>query len=105
MPELKSPFAGVLSEEDAVNLARVLKALAHPNRLRLVSLLAAKGTATNVVLWGEMRLTQPTVSAHLQRLANAGLLRRDKVGSFVHTWLAEDVFAELAGLLRPGRRR
>jgi ArsR family transcriptional regulator, arsenate/arsenite/antimonite-responsive transcriptional repressor len=64
----------------AKDLAAVLKALADPVRLRLLSMIAAHegGEACVCDLTEPLGLTQPTVSYHLKTLAEAGFLTRSK---------------------------
>jgi ArsR family transcriptional regulator, arsenate/arsenite/antimonite-responsive transcriptional repressor len=71
-----------LSVVEAEQLAGVLKAVADPTRLRLLSLVAAHegGEACVCDLTAPVGLTQPTVSHHLKVLVDAGLLTRDKRG-------------------------
>lgn len=56
-------------------LAEVFKALAHPARLRILTLLAARGTCICGDLVEAMPLAQATVSQHLKVLKQAGLIR------------------------------
>ena len=69
-----------LDAEAATDLARTLKAIADPARLRLLSLIAAHdgGEACVCDLTEPLGLTQPPVSHHLKVLVDAGLLHRDK---------------------------
>jgi ArsR family transcriptional regulator, arsenate/arsenite/antimonite-responsive transcriptional repressor len=71
-----------LSMAEAERLAGVLKAVADPTRLRLLSLVAAHegGEACVCDLTAPVGLSQPTVSHHLKVLVDAGLLTRDKRG-------------------------
>lgn len=71
-----------LPYEDAVGLATVLRAIADPTRLRLISLLCAHNSGEACVsdLTESLCLTQPTVSHHLKTLVDAGLVQRDKRG-------------------------
>ncbi|WP_028047479.1 metalloregulator ArsR/SmtB family transcription factor [Cellulomonas sp. URHE0023] len=75
-----------MSEQDAVQLARTLKALADPARLRLLSLIAAHEGAEACVcdLIEPVGLSQPTVSHHLKVLTDAGLISRDKRGVWAY---------------------
>ena len=75
-----------ISEDDAVRLARTLKALADPARLRLLSLIAAHDGAEACVcdLIEHVGLSQPTVSHHLKVLTDAGLITRDKRGVWAY---------------------
>ena len=91
-----------LNRVDAQRLAQVLKALADPGRLQLVSLLlAAPGGEVCVAdLVEALQLSQPTVSHHLRVLHDAGLLRRERRGSWVWYSVADERLDELRTLLR-----
>lgn len=81
------PATGVgMDAESAERLAGMLKALAEPTRLRLVSLVAAGqgGQACVCDLTEPVGLTQPTVSHHLKILVDAGLLTREKRGVWAY---------------------
>ncbi len=71
-----------LSAEGAADLAGLLKALADPIRLRLLSMIQSHegGEACVCELTEPLGLTQPTVSHHLKVLAEARLVQRDKRG-------------------------
>ena len=75
-----------LSAEQAGQVAPLLKALAEPVRLRLMSLVASHpgGEACVCDLAGAFELSQPTISHHLKVLHEAGLLDRDKRGVWVY---------------------
>lgn len=77
---------GALSSEQAGQIAPLLKALADPVRLRLMSLVASSpgGEACVCDLTGAFDLSQPTISHHLKVLHDAGLLERDKRGVWVY---------------------
>ena len=70
----------------AADLATVLKALADPARLRLVSMIAAHdgGEACVCDLTDPLGLSQPTVSHHLKVLMDAGFLTRSKRGTWAY---------------------
>jgi len=72
----------VLSEGEAEELAALLKVLADPARLRLLSMVAAAdpGEACACDLLEPLGRSQPTVSHHLSLLVDAGLLTREKRG-------------------------
>ncbi len=91
-----------LSRVDAGRLAQVLKALADPGRLQLMSLLlAAPGGEVCVAdLVQALQLSQPTVSHHLRVLHDAGLLRRERRGSWVWYSVADERLDEVRALLR-----
>ena len=87
--------------ESAERLAGVLKALAEPTRLRLVSPVAAGrgGRACVCDLTEPVRLTQPTVSHHLRILVDAGILKREQRGKWAHFSLVPGALDAAAGLL------
>jgi ArsR family transcriptional regulator len=90
-----------LSADGAARLARILKAIADPTRLRLLSLVAAhqSGEACVCDLTEPLELTQPTVSHHLKVLVDAGLLSRDKRGIWAYYSLVPGALDSLATLL------
>lgn len=72
-----------VSAEEAVELARVLGALADPVRLRLFSLVAARGQVCSCELEAPLGKSQPTISHHTKVLAQAGLIAGEKRGRWV----------------------
>ena len=72
-----------LKERDAQQLATAFAALSDPVRLRLISLIAAEGEMCACDLVEPVGKSQPTVSHHLKILHEAGLVERDKRG----TWM------------------
>ena len=77
-------LAGALEAADAENLARALRVLADPARLRILSLIQSQpeGEACVCHLTGPLGLTQPTVSHHMRVLLDAGLVEREQRGSW-----------------------
>lgn len=73
-----------ISQEDAKAAARLFKALADPVRVRLLSLIgsAGEGEACVCDLVDTFDLAQPTVSHHLRVLLDAGLVERERRGSW-----------------------
>ena len=107
--ELRAPTAvsccvdlgeAVLSPEDAANTARLFKALADPNRVRLVHLLSTQEEAGCVCdLADAIGVTQPTVSHHLRVLWEAGLVTREHNGSFVYYQVDRGALSRAADVL------
>lgn len=93
-----------LSSEQAGHIAPLLKALADPVRLRLLSLIAAHegGEACVCDLNDAFDLSQPTISHHLKQLHEVGLLDRDKRGTWVYYSVRRDALADLAALIGGG---
>jgi ArsR family transcriptional regulator len=96
-----TPLTGTpLSLVQAEQVVPLLKALAVPVRLRLVSLIAASagGEACVCDLNAAFDLTQATISHHLKVLHSAGLLDRDKRGVWVYYTVKPAALAAVATL-------
>lgn len=87
-----------LGRDDAEELAAAFKAIADPGRLRLLNFIAAQPDAEACVchLVGPLGLAQPTVSHHLKVLTEAGLLARERRG----TWMFYRLVLERVEALR-----
>jgi ArsR family transcriptional regulator len=90
-----------LSAGQAEQIAPLLKALADPVRLRLLSLVAshADGEACQCDLNDAFDLSQPTISHHLKVLHDAGLLEREKRGVWAYYRVQDSALADLGTLL------
>jgi ArsR family transcriptional regulator len=95
-----------LSEREAAGVVPMLKALADPARLRLLSLVASHegGEACVCDLNDAFDLSQPTISHHLKVLHSAGLLEREKRGVWVYYRVDARVLGELGGLIASAGR-
>jgi ArsR family transcriptional regulator len=93
--------AGPLTAGQAEQIAPLLKALADPVRLRLMSLVASHegGEACVCDLNDAFDLSQPTISHHLKVLHEAGLLDREKRGVWVYYRARADALASLGALI------
>lgn len=90
----------LLSQESANELARRVKAIADPSRLRLLSLIAARdGEVCMCDLIEPVGLSQPTVSHHLKVLVDGGLLNRDKRGVWAYYSLVPGALDSLSAVL------
>ena len=92
---------GPLDQQEADRLARALKTIADPARLRLLSLIQAQpgGEACVCHLTEPLGLSQPTVSHHLKVLLRAGLVEREQRGSWAFFRVREEPLAVLRGFL------
>jgi ArsR family transcriptional regulator len=90
-----------LGKTAAAELAAGFKAIADPARLRLLSFIAAQpsGEACVCYLMKPLALSQPTVSHHLKVLHDAGLLTRDRRGTWVYYRIVPERLAELRDAL------
>lgn len=94
-------FADRLRKDDAEELAAAFRAVADPARLRLLSLIAAQpgGEACACHLLKPIGLSQPTVSHHLNLLYEAGLVGRERRGSWVYFRIVPERLAALRDAL------
>jgi ArsR family transcriptional regulator len=91
--------AAALSEEEAAATAELFRALADPARVRIVNLLArADGPVCACELYEPIGLSQPTVSHHLKKLTEAGLLEREQRGKWAWFSLQRDAVETLAAV-------
>jgi ArsR family transcriptional regulator, arsenate/arsenite/antimonite-responsive transcriptional repressor len=90
-----------IGETDAQRIAGLLKVLAEPARLRLLSLIQAQpeGEACVCHLTTPLGLAQPTVSHHLKVLLEAGLVEREQRGSWAYFRVRREPLAAIRGLL------
>jgi ArsR family transcriptional regulator len=91
-----------LTQPEAERIAPLLKALADPARLRLLSLIASHegGEACVCDLNDAFALSQPTISHHLKVLHEAGLVEREKRGVWVYYRARSEAMSALADLIR-----
>jgi ArsR family transcriptional regulator len=79
-----NPLASPLQRDEAEEVALLLKAVADPARLQLLSIMRASagGSACACDLTPAVGLSQPTVSHHLKVLTEAGLVTRERRGNW-----------------------
>lgn len=93
--------SALLPADEATVLADVFKALADPTRVRLLRYLAQSeaGTACACHLPDALGITQPTLSFHLRKLHEAGLVSREKRGRWVHWTVRAEALTGVRALL------
>jgi ArsR family transcriptional regulator len=85
-----------LSDVEARSTAGVFKALSDPKRVRIVNLLATSAEPVCVCdITAHIGLTQPTVSFHLKKLTEAGLLAREQRGTWAYYSIERTVIGRL----------
>lgn len=92
---------------DTKNMARVFKALSHPNRLELYLKIAKAHEAsfetgcecfvTDII--DSLNIGAPTISHHIKELANADLISTEKKGKFLVCRVNEELVEEVGRLL------
>ena len=105
MPPVDDPLAcctplGVepMSAGQAETVAGLLKALADPVRLRLMSMIAAADEACVCDLTAPFALSQPTISHHLRVLREAGLVDAERRATWVYYRARPEALEALGGL-------
>jgi ArsR family transcriptional regulator len=94
-----TPLANDLSEVEAAELEALFGALADKNRVKIVSMLMKAGEACCVCdIEPELGISQPTVSYHLKRLMDVGLLERERRGTFAYYRLAPEAIGRVRAL-------
>lgn len=79
-----SPASSQYSNTDAERLAGLFKALADPIRLKLFAEIASQPGEVCVCNISDVGVSQPTVSHHLKKLREAGLLTSERRGTWVY---------------------
>ena len=90
-----------ISAGQAERVSPLLKALADPVRLRLMSLIASNpgGEACVCDLNDAFDLSQPTISHHLKVLHDAGLVDREKRGVWAYYRIRPQALSSLSALI------
>ena len=90
--------ARTLTDEEAEASAALFAALADPARVRIVNFVATSDEPVCAChLIEPLGLSQPTVSHHLKRLVDAGLLEREQHGKWAYFSLTPEARARLGG--------
>lgn len=92
---------GPISEADAEAAAAKIKAIADPVRLRLLSMLAANDCQELCVcdFPAAVGVSQPTVSHHMKKLAEAGLVHREQRGKWAFYRIIPDGFRQIRDII------
>ena len=86
-----------LSDEEAIATADLFKVLGVPARVRIVNVIATAGEAVSACDFNDpLGLAQPTVSHHLKKLTEAGLLDREQRGTWAYFTLNRAAVEKLA---------
>lgn len=88
-----------LTDEQALATAELFKSLGDPARVRIINLIAsAKEPVCACNLNEPLGLAQPTVSHHLKKLVEVGLLKREQRGKWAYFSLRVDATEKLAAV-------
>ena len=93
--------AASLSDAETESAAAVFKALGDPARVRILNLVATSDVPVCACnLLEPLGLTQPTVSHHLKKLTEAGLVERQQRGKWAYFSLKPEASSQLERLVR-----
>ncbi len=95
-----APGAEPLARSSAENIAELLKAVADPTRLQILAMIskADQNEACVCNLTEPLKLSQPTISHHLKKLAEVGLISGERRGTWVWYSLNKERWIEIAKL-------
>jgi ArsR family transcriptional regulator, arsenate/arsenite/antimonite-responsive transcriptional repressor len=89
-----------LSDEEAQATATLFRALGDPTRVKILNLLSRSDEPVCVCEFvPAVELSQPTVSHHLKKLTDAGLLEREERGKWAYYSLSGEAVERLAALV------
>jgi ArsR family transcriptional regulator, arsenate/arsenite/antimonite-responsive transcriptional repressor len=93
--------AATLSDQEAEATAGLFRAVADPARVKIVNLIAATGGPVCACEFEPaLRLSQSTVSHHLKKLTDVGLLEREQRGKWAYFSLNAEAMERLASLVQ-----
>jgi ArsR family transcriptional regulator len=89
----------LLADDDVLAVAELFRALADPARVRIVNVLATCGEPVCICnLVDPLELSQPTVSHHMKKLVDAGLVEREQRGKWAYFTLNDEAVEKLAAV-------
>jgi ArsR family transcriptional regulator len=90
-----------ITSVEARAAANIFKALSDPNRVLILNRLLERGEAVCVCeLNAGLPLSQPTVSFHLKKLVDAGLLRREQRGTWAYFSVIPEAIEQLSVMFK-----
>ncbi|MBW4551029.1 MAG: metalloregulator ArsR/SmtB family transcription factor [Aphanocapsa sp. GSE-SYN-MK-11-07L] len=100
-------LSGQLNHQEAEQLAAIFRVLGEPARLQILSLIAAQSTGEVCAceLTEPLGLSQPTLSHHLKVMYEAGLLHKERRGTWIYYRLVPERFEVLHRVLAIPTRR
>ena len=90
-----------LSEDEVDSTAALFRSLGDPARVKILNMLATAGEPVCACAFEPaLGLAQPTVSHHLKKLTEAGLLDREQRGKWAYFSLNDEAFERLVSIIR-----
>lgn len=97
--EILEGIESVLEGDKPEKLAKVMKALADPTRLRIVAMAKSRGKLYECEIVGAFDMAQPTASYHLRMLADAGVLMKKREGRMIAYMPSDSVNWKIAEMI------
>ncbi len=88
-----------MTDQNCVKMAKLLKTMAHPIRLKILCLLQSREMTVGD-LHKEVQTTNANVSQHLNILRNQGIIDYRKDANFIYNRITEGRVTELIGTMR-----
>ena len=88
-----------MKDDKLKKVIKIIKALSDEGRLRIVNLLKAKSGVCVCEITEIINLSQPTISSHLKKLEEAGIITFRKDGLWVNYYLNDDMDSECRELI------
>ena len=95
-----TPGLEPLARTQAAEIAGLLKAVADPTRLQILALIrqGEDSKACTCDLTGPLNLSQPTISHHMKKLTEVGLLTAERKGTWVYYSINQKMWSQISGL-------
>jgi ArsR family transcriptional regulator len=95
-----TPGLEPLARTQAAEIAGLLKAVADPTRLQILALIrqGEDSKACTCDLTGPLNLSQPTISHHMKKLTEVGLLTAERKGTWVYYSINQKMWNQISGL-------
>lgn len=95
-----APGLEPMARSQATEIASLLKALADPTRLQIIALIrkSEDSRACTCDLTGPLSLSQPTISHHMKKMTEVGLLKSEKKGTWVYYSINEKLWNQISDL-------
>ena len=95
-----APGLEPMARSQATEIAGLLKSVADPTRLQILALIrkGENAKACTCDLTGPLNLSQPTISHHMKKLSEVGLLTAEKRGTWVYYSINEKLWNQISQL-------
>lgn len=95
-----APGLEPMARSKATEIAALLKAVADPTRLQILALIrqSQDSRACTCDLTEPLDLSQPTISHHMKKMTEVGLLTSEKKGTWVYYSINQKIWNQISDL-------